>query len=544
MSSKTFIYDYFALEGEDIPNWHDSFFWPVPRETTTQITLDVVDMFSENINRLGNTFEGDCLVIGHLLATDIIRVVNHSLVVQRLQQEGYTIQTSRHLQFVPNLIRNQPPGVRHPDMWRRAREPGLVRSFKDLALSIRYNLGKRTLNVTDHFCPNRRVFAFSNENVVGRPYLMRHPDWVRLTSPEEWLDPSLSSPPSDSSMRVFTNVAQELVVKTMEYSRDSFGLELRGVVAGDLEQMVVEGLRHIAEVYSALSLRAAKLKPQRVLSPTGGNPFTRSVNLAVRRNGGKATGHPHGYYICHHTGSRLALQELATVDEFMAYTPGSVPLFKSNMELNPIPRNNPVAINHDNYDGHLRRWNAWKDRPLSKRIRTVMVLELSLIPEWAGYNAAESMVNYHFYYSLCRTLSDRGYNVIFKRRPKAPAWQGTNIFSGIPNVEVEYSSFEEPDVIDRADAVIIQYAMSSTFYFSMCTNKTVIYADSGWEPWFPEVYQSMAKRCRILKCWYDDRNRQCFSEEELLELLETPPSKPDTDFLEKYLFPENEHNMQ
>ena len=71
----------------------------------------------------------------------------------------------------------------------------------------------------------------------------------------------------------------------------------------------------------------------------------------------------------------------------------------------------------------------------------------------------------------------------------------------------------------------------------MCTNKTVIYANAGWDPWFPEVYKSMEKRCRILNCSYDERNRAVFDGQELLDILSKKPEQPNTEFMERYLFP-------
>ena len=130
-----------------------------------------------------------------------------------------------------------------------------------------------------------------------------------------------------------------------------------------------------------------------------------------------------------------------------------------------------------------------------------------------------------------------GYKVIFKKRPKDPGWQGVNIFSEFDNLEVVYDHFEKPGVIERADAIIVQYAMSSTLYWSMCTNKTVIYVDAGWDRWFPDVYTLMEKRCRVLHAWYDELNRQCFNKDELFNLLEKTPEVPNTEFIEKYLFP-------
>ena len=87
-----------------------------------------------------------------------------------------------------------------------------------------------------------------------------------------------------------------------------------------------------------------------------------------------------------------------------------------------------------------------------------------------------------------------GYKVIFKRRPKSLSWEGINIFNGLKNVEILYNHFEEPGTAELADAFIIQYGGSSTFYWTICTNKTLIYVDAGWESWFPDVYELIEKK--------------------------------------------------
>ena len=538
MPDKTFSYDYFALKGQDITAWHDAFFWPMTWETTTQTNLDVEAIFYEQINRLGNTFEGDCLVIASSLATNIIRILNHSMAVDRLMREGYSIRTSDRLNLVPKLIRGESLSFAFMDLWGLGRESRSIRKTKDLVLSWKYNREKPLLAVADHFRRERRVFAFPNENVTGRLHVRSQSKWVRLTSPEEWLDPSLASPPSAASVRILNDLTHRLVNIAVDYACKSHGLTLNPQIIDNLANQIRQGLYHVAQVYSAILRVAARLNPERILSPTGSKPLARAVNLAVRRNGGKATGHPHSYFICHSSSPKQILRELPTVDEFMAYTPGSVPLFHRNMAINPTARDNPVAINHDNFDGLYRLWTKWKNKPLPEHIRTVMVLELNFIPEWSGYHVTDPMVTFHFYYTLCKFLSNNGYKIIFKRRPKCSDWEGLNIFESIPNVEVEHRHFEAPGIIDRADAVFVQYGMSSTLFYSMCTNKTVIYVDAGWEPWFPDVKELMAKRCNILHCWYDERNRQCFDESELKEILEQKPEQPDTKFLEKYLFPE------
>ena len=280
------------------------------------------------------------------------------------------------------------------------------------------------------------------------------------------------------------------------------------------------------------------MRPGALLTPTAGNPFTRAASLAARRHGVRVTGFPHGYYVCHSDSPRLAYHELSTVDAFMAYTPGSVPLFRRNLASHPPARGNAVSIEHDDTTFFRDRFRACADKPLPERIRRVMVLELALIQEWAGYHCAETMVNYHFYYGICRQLAEAGYDVVFKKRPKSVGWEGCDILKDIPRLRVETRPFEAPGVLDAVDAVVLQYGMSSTLHWSMCSGKTVIFADAGWEPWYPDVYEKMARRCRVLPCAYDANNRATFRREDLLRTVAEPPRRPDTAYLKDYLFPE------
>lgn len=536
--SKKFYYDYFSLKNVNIEKWHDSFFWAVPRETTTQITVDFKAEQIRIVNELGNTFEGDCFLIGQIISNEFIRVVNHYLLVHRIQEAGYSIKYSDKSGLIPLLLdKNTDIVFEHEDLWVFGQVKETMTPLKNFMRLIKHNMNTDISTCLSRFFSCKSVFGLIAGNVVDRPYTKSLSNWIHYIPPQAWAEAKMADPVSPYSKKIFNDISEEYVDFARCYMQKQFGIPLPGNIAEALLAYTTSYLEHIAHVYSAIQKKVRKIRPRHLLAPTAGKTFVRALSLAVRNNGGKVTGFTHGYYICHYSSPRQALHEMATVDEFMAYSPGSVQLMQRNLALNPPPRNNPVRILHENSPVLLEQWNSWKNKPLPQEIKTVMVVELSLILEWSGFHCAESMVNYHFYYTLCKTLSDKGYNVIFKRRPKSLDWEGINIFANIPNVEIEYDLFEKPGVIDKADAVFIQYAMSSTLYWSMCTNKTVIYVDAGWEPWFPDVYELMAKRCRILHCWYDERNRQCFDKEELLNILATPPEPPNTEFLERYLFP-------
>ena len=92
----------------------------------------------------------------------------------------------------------------------------------------------------------------------------------------------------------------------------------------------------------------------------------------------------------------LLLEFQSTVDRFMAYSPGSIELFNRNIDSNPLPRQHTVEFIHENTYFFKNVFDNYAKLPKAGKIKIVMVLELSLIPEWAGYYAAESLVNYHF----------------------------------------------------------------------------------------------------------------------------------------------------
>jgi len=532
-----FHYDYFALQGADIPAWHASFTWPVARETTTRIMVDFVAAYTATVEELGDTPAGDVALSGLLVPGLFVQAVNHYLAVETLRRQGRTIVHSDRLALVPQFLRPHEPMRFAP-----ARLPGRPRDgtarlrVKRAVQSLWYNRGKLH-RALDHLDLSRCAVAFDSGNVLDRPFTRSRPEWVRLFSPQEWHGAQGDVPPD--VLKALRGAARDFTRFAAAYSRDVLGVKLPATLLAALEDYAARTLEMQARCYHGLLTLLDRSRPRELLTPTAGNSFTRVASLAARRLGARVTGFPHGSYICHYSSPRPAFHELATVDAFVAYTPASARLMERNLALNPPPRANPVRILHDHDTTLSDRFAAWRDRPTAERIRSVMVCELSLIPEWAGYHCAETLVNYHFYYSVCRQLAQAGYEVVFKKRPKSLGWDGYNIFESIPGVRVETRPFEAPGVLDRVDAVMIQYAMSSTLYWAMCSNKTVLYVDSGWEPWFPDVYERMARRCRVLRCAYDDGNRPVYDPSELAGHLERRPEAPDAAFIGAYLTPDD-----
>lgn len=529
-----FYYDYFALKNVDIEKWSREFSWMVPRETTTRITVDFKTRHCQLIEQYGRTFEGDCLLIAYLISSRFAEVVNHYVSVQRIKQAGLELKYSDKLVLIPNLDGSRGKISFGYNSFRKIKYRA-KRRLHDNLKSFEFNFNRGIYNFTNHVIGDGTTLAFGN--TYDRKYAHDLKRWIRLESPGFLMDYSIADKVSLQTKSLFRQFSNEMLDFSQEYIKTNFGMELPQEICDALLVFSENYLADISEAYSSMRINAARKKIRHALTCTAGSQYIRAFSTAVRNEGGKITGFPHGYFISHHSGSRPSFHELSTVDEFVAYFPGNIDLFKRNIAQNPIPRGNKVEIISDNTPTLKNLWDSYKSKPVPDKIKTVMLLELSFISEWTGYFVADVMVNYHFYYELCKTLSRNGYNIIFKRRPKDISWEGFNIFENIPNLTVTYDHFESPGVVDQADAVIVQYGCSSTLYYAMCTNRPVIYVDAGWEPWFPDVYKSMEKRCGILHCKYDERNRTVFDEKELLDILGRKPEIPDTEFMEKYLFP-------
>ncbi len=531
-----FFYDYFALRGADIPAWSEAFFWPVSREQAHQITLDVMGAYVHGLEALEDGFVSDCCLIARVVPVFVVQAVTHYLVVERLRRMGCVIRHSDKLALVPQFLRPDEPMFFPPRRLPAAPSSGQAadnfRRFLHSCWLNRTHLWK----MPHHLVPDRCVWAFNSGNVIYRPHIGSRTDWVRVFSPREWQGAARTVPAADRA--ALADMARCYIDTVGAYARDVLDADLPPALRDALFVFVRDSLAEMAQGYAGLLELMGHLRPKTLLTPTAGNPFTRAVSLAARRHGAHVTGFSHGYYICHSDSPRLAFHEMATVDAFMTLTPGSVPLFKRNLANHPPARGNAVSIEHDDTTLFRDRFRACADKPLPERIRRVMVLELSLIPEWAGYHCAETMVNYQFYYSLCKQLAEAGYDVVFKKRPKSVGWEGCDILKDIPRLRVETRPFEAPGVLDAVDAVVLQYGMSSTLHWSMCSDKTVIFADAGWEPWYPDVYEKMGRRCRVLPCAYDADNRATFRREDLLRVVSEPPHRPDTAYIEDYLFPE------
>jgi len=137
---------------------------------------------------------------------------------------------------------------------------------------------------------------------------------------------------------------------------------------------------------------------------------------------------------------------------------------------------------------------------------------------------------------LIQVLQKTGYTILYKVHP-----DGLNRHINFhdyfgSNVVIVRKSFEE--TMDRADAFVFYFCATTTFPWAMLSNKPVIYinCDDG-EQQFRNAFALVRKRCAVIEGEFDERNRFIFDQTALLQALAVVPKEPNTEFMEKYMFP-------
>ena len=89
-------------------------------------------------------------------------------------------------------------------------------------------------------------------------------------------------------------------------------------------------------------------------------------------------------------------------------------------------------------------------------------------------------------------------------------------------------------VKDQADAYIFDLPQSTTFSIALATDKPVILIDLGFFDWVADARELMEKRCRVVRGWFDAKNRVQVDWDQLHTALTDQRTEQDTSFVDKY----------
>jgi len=524
---KDFYYDYYSLKNINLDDWSENFKWPVSFLETQEIIKCYIEIFKKIIKENKYNQFTDLLYIYNHTWNPYILFTNYLLLNKRLKKKNLIF--SEKSKFF-NYIKFKKTFPIEIENFEWSKENLRVRKFKDKVKSFFFNLKlpqKSLLNSSN------QAYCINDSNLLEMKYLRENKEYIKILSPDLILTGYKKIKISDlerNQIYEFVGFIDTICKKKMlEIIKD----KVPGFIFNDIKDYQREYFLKIYKILKALE-KNTEIKKINKIYVSAPKTFVKALSIFLKSRSIEIVGVPHGYFFCHSDSYRHHITEFLSVTSFLVYKKSHIKRFKEiQKKIPPLNKSDIKFVSQetDKFEQFERKFLY----RIPKKIRSVMLVELQLWCDDIRLEIPETMIVYNFYYNLCKVLSEKNYKIFFKKRPKSWGWDNINIFNKFKSFEVVEGDLTDPKIMGLADTIIFQYGLSSTFIPLISSNKNLVYTDCGWERWNPEIYRLLQKRCSILKCWFNKKNKMCFNKDKLITILESKPSIPDKTLFRKYL---------
>lgn len=518
---------YWPLAHEELEAFRDELFSglaAVARAKDDELDLER-DLFGSICHFL--TKEGMSLFVVHTL-------------LRRIRAAGHNPVWPANAKIFPALARGQAPELADSQLvqilkngpachasWKRP----LVKLRRDVAFN---GFGWRALRPVN---PKRDIVAAHLTEVL-QEHARSVSDAVKYTVFGEWFVPISNGDlareepePLDERIR---REAVHAVMKAFEAGGETLPLHL----AGYIDEILVAGSRLARLHLDRIGQHPEKL-PRRLWTGSGGYLWARLLRHAVRRHGGKVTGHEHG------TGEGIiayfnskTFMDLESADRFVTFNSNQCRWLKESTDpryLVPrqtpeivVPPYRPGLVKYAG-DALLRRG---KIPPAEGRLRVMYVgsIYCSERPRAGHHNA--DLVIADWQARLFAHLEEWGHEVVFKPHPEGEQRPPTSFAEGM-GIRFINGRFES--VWEQADVLLFDWKSTSAFSSAINTDRRIILFDFNFERFVPEAQKLVEMRCSVIPGWPDADNRLQIDWEQLRSALESSSKEIDDRFLETAL---------
>jgi hypothetical protein len=257
--------------------------------------------------------------------------------------------------------------------------------------------------------------------------------------------------------------------------------------------------------------------PSVLWSATGGQYWSRALGLEVMRRGGQAVRFDHGGTtgLVVAPGARM-LTELSVSTRFSAATPAAADAVRGALANGPGRElAADIRITGQRGDPHFASASALKPRAHGGRLRVLYAPSILFGFRFVFPPALPDLIYLDWQFRLVEALKRLPVDLICRPHPEG-------IFSGRLHplqalTGTEPRRFEQ--LMEEADVIVLDYPLSTTFGYSLCTEKPVVYLDVGIGRIEPAMKSNLDKRARVVACASDSRNRPVLDEKALADAI-------------------------
>jgi hypothetical protein len=288
-------------------------------------------------------------------------------------------------------------------------------------------------------------------------------------------------------------------------------------------------------IYSLLFFRQnvnvfRKFKPKKLLVTGLGDTVHRLFCASWRYAGGEVTGFVHGnsYF---YEYSPVIIRFISLVDHYIAVTAGHKELLQKAAEdfSCGLKMGNITFIKQSYYKRLFAELQ--RKKPVNK-IKKIMLVGFPMEDcNYPLFSAGSAFAQLDLELRLAKLLRSNGYYVIYKPHPMTLK-DVEGIFDGYVD-EVIKPRFEE--VFDKADSIMFCNFATTTFGFSLHTNKPIVLIEVKGNYWYPKAFELIKKRCSVVEAEAVD-GRIVFNEKVLLDAIDASLNNINYDILYEFAF--------
>jgi hypothetical protein len=519
MSSKVYPIDISGIKSIGTEEWMNNYYVPVTGKEFQDIYNKVFALYVDNIKQHNDDVTYWISISNIAITVKIAQYILDYLRLLRLKEEGYEYIIGEEKKKIPEFIHIN--GIN-----KITTNLSLQERIKNIIRTVKYNVSNPIFIIKN--LPNFsempfiigsksqvEVVAFCKANKIDTFHLP-----LMLFARKTTLD---SKDPQVTKVLEF--IRGYLIAISKEYPViDNLALKQ---LSKEVEEFFIQSL-----LFFQMNLNVfRKHKPKTLLATGAGSDVHRLFCAAWRCAGGEVIGFSHGNIYCTSYLPEIILH-LLLVNQFVTLSEGNKDLLQHAKEdFSCGLRTGSITYTKQKYYSLLYN-KLQKSRPV-RNIKKVMLIGFPMSKfYYYGFQGGFAFAQLDMEIRLAKLLRKKGYNVIYKPHPMTMN-ENEGIFDNYVDEIVE-DKYE--NVYDIADCILFGDYSTSTFGFSLLTNRPIVLIDIKGNCWFPKAFELLNKRCSIVMAELDESGRIVFEENEVLNAVEESISNINYDILYKFAF--------
>ncbi len=535
MNKSDFLFDIWSIKENGIDNWQQNKnYWPINENEFYSLGDSIYELYGSLINKSDHYTS---ILFSAIIKINVqyLMFIHDIIFNERLKGINVIYKNndqfnSVHMDIAPNRIFDNYKNkydIKYPTLKQKLKnELYLYKCRLDYSLhnySIVGNvIPSKNNGIISSSKPSSDFLKFANNNKYGFNFL-------------NFLDilPDIKLDAVFKSKIIIAEKEIDYLLKKLGEIAKAYGAELNDWHLAYISQLTKVYLKS-ADYCIQNSFNKLKKTGGEYLAIHGsGNLFNRCITLGAELANYKTIGGTHGNNPGYHTNGSSYMNEFSYSTHLLVPTRGSKKLYENQQKKNFIKntKNQKIISVDTNHYVKLTELNQLHKIP--RKLSSIIFVEYPLSPQRHGLRIGFWYYHLQIALKVGLILKTHGIRSLMKRHPDRLA-ESEFVYDNYFD-EVLIESFEE--VYNKADAIFFPNLATSTFGFSLTTNKPIFIFEDLLDYVDRDVHSLIKKRCVVIPSSFTKNGGLEFDEDFLINSLKKPVNKPNNELLHEFFYP-------